>query len=88
MVYISKYAMHHLNVYRRTSEIGELKRDFDPDISKQQNMWLSKLVRAYPDLQYGIKNGEQRIGPRMLKVDGYSLLANTAFEFDGCFYHG
>ena len=42
----------------------------------------------YPDLKYGIKNGEQRVGPRRLKVDGYSELKKTAFEFDGCFYHG
>ena len=42
----------------------------------------------YPDLQYGRKNGEKRIGPHLLKVDGYSRLADTAFEFDGCYYHG
>ena len=47
------------SVYRRTSQIGELKRDFDPDISKQQNMWLSNFARAYSDLQYGIKKWQK-----------------------------
>ena len=35
-----------------------------------------------------VKNGEQRIGPKKLKVDGYCPKSNIAFEFDGCFYHG
>ena len=51
-------------------------------------MWLTSLLQHYPDLKYGIKNGEQRVGPRLSKVDGFSKLTNTAFEFDGCFYHG
>jgi hypothetical protein len=46
------------------------------------------MAREYPDLQYGIKNGEAKVGWQKLKVDGYSELTDTAFEFDGCFYHG
>ena len=61
---------------------------FDPDVSEKQNMWMSELVQKYPDLRYAIKNGEERIGPKRLKVDGYSHETETAFEFDGCYYHG
>ena len=46
------------------------------------------MARKYPELQYGIKNGEAKVGWQKLKVDGYCKQTDTAFEFDGCFYHG
>ena len=52
------------------------------------NLWLSGLEKNHPDLKYAIKNGEKRIGPRNRKVDGYLAETDTAFEFDGCFFHG
>ena len=64
-----------------------MKKVFDPDVSGKQNLWLSGLEKKYPDLQYAIKNGEKCIGPKRLKVDGYSAEIETAFEFDICYYH-
>ena len=75
-------------VYRLNSESKLLEKAFDPDVSEKQTMWLTELVHKFPDLRYAIKNGEQRIGPKKLKVDGYCPLSNTAFEFDRCYFHG
>ena len=75
-------------VYRLNSESNLLEKAFDPDVSEKQNVWLTQLVCKYPDLRYAIKNGEQRIGLKKSKVDGYSHQSNTAFELDGCYYHG
>ena len=74
-------------IYRLNSK-KLLEKAFDPDVSEKQNMWMAELVRKYPDLQYAIKNGEHCVGPQKLKVDGYCRQTNTAFEFDGCYYHG
>ena len=57
-------------------------------MSGQQNLWLGKIEKSSPDLQYAIKNGKKCVGPRKRRVDGYSETTNTAFEFDGCYYHG
>lgn len=37
-------------------------------------------------IQHGRNGGEKRVGPYFL--DGYHAESNTAFELDGCFYHG
>ena len=42
----------------------------------------------YTGLHCAVKNGEQRVGPRHLKEDGYSPSTNTAFKVYGCYYHG
>ena len=60
----------------------------EPDVSGKQNAWLAELVCKFPELHYAVKNGEQHIGPKQLKVDEFCPKTNTAFEFDGCFYHG
>ena len=67
------------------TDITQLEMAFEPDVSEKQNAWLADLVCKYPDLRYAIKNGEQRIGLKKLKVGGYCPKTNTAFEFDGCF---
>ena len=74
-------------VYRLNLKSGLLELAVDPDVSGKQNAWLTELECQFPDLRYAIKNGECRIGPRKLKVDGFTLSSNTAFEFDGCYYH-
>ena len=72
----------------RLNEENKLKQVFDPDVSGKQNLWLGEIEKTSPDLRYAIKNGEKCVGPRKRKVDGYSETTNTAFEFDGCYYHG
>ena len=74
-------------VYRRNSESRQLELAFKPDVSGKQNSWLVELVCKFPDWHYSVKNGEQHIGPKKLKVDGYCPKTNTTFEFDGCFFH-
>ena len=37
-------------------------------------------------IQHGRNGGEKRVGPYSL--DGYHAESNTAFELDGCYYHG
>ena len=58
-------------VYRLNSGSNLLEKAFDPDISEKQNLWLAELVSKFPDLRYAVKNGEQCIGPKKLKVEGY-----------------
>ena len=58
-------------------------------VIEKQNTWLAGLCSdRYPDLRYAVKNGEQCVGLHQLKVNGHDPLSNTAFEFDGCYYHG
>ena len=80
--------MGRARVYRLNSESNLLEKAFDPDVSEKQNVWLTELVCKYPDLRYATKNGEQRVGLKKLKVDGYCPQSNTAFEFDGFYFHG
>ena len=70
-------------VYRHNLESGQLELAYEPDISGKQNAWLAELVCKFSDLRYAIKNSEQHIGPKKLKVDRYCPKTNTAFEFDG-----
>ena len=55
------------NVHRLDAESGTLKKDSDPDVSEKQNMWLSEVVREYPDLQYGIKKRRAENRPAEVK---------------------
>ena len=81
-------AMGKPHVYRYNDDSKQMEHSFDPGISVQ-NVWLTDLCNdSYPELCYAIKNGEQRVGSHKLKVDGYDPLTNTAFEFDGCYFHG
>ena len=56
-------------------------------VSEKQTTRLSEIEKTFPDLCYAIKNGEARVEPRHLKVDGFSLATNTVLEFDRCYYH-
>ena len=47
-------------------------------VSEKQTAWLSEVEKSIPDLQYAEKNGKKCIGPRHLKVDGFSASSNIA----------
>ena len=57
---------------------------------KQSNMavkWLSyEMERNDIHIQHGRNGGEKRVGKYSL--DGYCEERNTAYEFQGCFWHG
>ena len=64
-----------------------MELSYDPGVSEKQNTWLDGLCsNEYPNLHYAIKNGEQDICLKRLKVDGFSPFTDTAFEFDGCYF--
>ena len=77
--------MGHSYVYWRSSESGLLELAYEPNVSGKQNAWLAELVWTFPHLRYAIKNGEQHIGLKNLKVNEYCPQLNTAFEFDVVF---
>ena len=76
-------------VYQYNDDSKQMELSFDPGVSEKQNAWLTDLCNdSYPELRYAIKNGEQRVRPCKLKVNGYDPLTNTAFDFDSCYFHG
>ena len=52
--------------------------------------WVNHTLRRNPTeadrVQYVDNGGEVRVATRL--VDGYDALAQTAYEFNGCFFHG
>ena len=64
--------------------------DLHPSKSwKDADEWLAWEAhkRGIP-LRTRLDEGEQRLGPKQLPVDGYHSGTNTAFEYDGCWWHG
>ena len=50
--------------------------------------WLASVGRGLTQFRTRLYQGEKRIGPRQLPVDGYDAGSQTAYEFHGCYWHG
>ena len=91
-LYLSATAMEmHMGaprVYRFNEKINKLELGHLSGVSGIQMCWLIEIEKGIPDLQNAEKNGEKRIGPRGLKVDGFSPSSNTVYEFDRYYFHG
>lgn len=49
--------------------------------------WLERIRQtADPDVQHALRYGEKKL--EIFKVDGYSIQTRTAYEFQGCIWHG
>jgi hypothetical protein len=56
--------------------------------SKGQKQWLAYLSISKPNLQHGLNGNEYRIESTPYYADGYDLVNNTIYEFNGCYWHG
>ncbi len=52
--------------------------------------WLAWIGHQYgvTSLKTRLDEGEKRLGPNQLPVDGYDEKTKTVFEFNGCYWHG
>ena len=50
--------------------------------------WLAWVGRSVTQFRTRLDQGEKRIGPTQLPVDGYDAASQTAYEFHGCYWHG
>ena len=62
-----------------------MKNETFSKISIQWLNWRSNINNVY--IQHAMNGGEHFI-PRVGKVDGFCKTTNTAYEFQGCFWHG
>jgi hypothetical protein len=56
--------------------------------SKGQQQWLRYLSISRPKLQHGLNGTEYRIVSTPYHADGYDLVDNTVYEYNGCYWHG
>ena len=56
--------------------------------SRVADEWLAWVGRGLTQFRTRLDQGEKRLGPRQLPVDGYDVASQTTYEFHGCYWHG
>ncbi len=67
---------------------GYVKKDQYSKVSIQWLMWLQHKKPSKYKIQHALKGGEHSVSGTKYRLDGYCSKTKTAFEYQGCIWHG